>query len=756
MPHQVSAREAVGRAARQAPNAWRVLALLAVANLLNFYDRTVPAIVVEPIKAEFGLTDLQIGLLSASFTVVYALAGIALGRLADRVARRKVMAWGLITWSLFTAAGGGAWSFASLLLFRIGVGVGEASYAPAANSLIADLFPAHKRSRAVAVFQFGLPLGLVLSFFTTGAIVEAFGSWRAPFVVAAIPGLLVGVALFFIREPERGAAEERATASTEVTRPIRALLRIPTLWWLVVSGIGLQVGAYAAATFLVPLFQRYFGMSLTAAAVNTGVAMGVSGVLGLLLGGASADRASRKSRRGRLLVAVVALAVAAPLTFWALSLPNTEPVLFLVVFSLGWLLQFSFHTSALPTVSDVVEPRLRSTAIALFFAAFYLLGGAFGPIVAGALSDHYAATATEIPPGLTAEAVGLHDSLLVLVPASLLVAALGMLGAARTVDRDHRDATPAHDAPGTSGEDPGADTSTGWSDMATFPFRNDGAAAVVTGAASGIGAATALELARRGANLALVDIAEDGLIEVAAQARDLGVRVSTHAVDITDVAAVAALADAVAAEHGGAHVLVNSAGVSLLGYFEQLTLEEFRWLLDVNLWGTIAVTKTFLPLLMAQPAAHISNLSSAYGLIAPAGRAPYATSKFAVRGFTESLLHELEDTGVSVSVVFPGGVKTQIALKARVAAAVPPERAAAAARAQTEKYRTTPEEAARVIVDGIAARKPRVLVGNDARMLDRLARVAPVRYWKAIRGAMAASTDTTDRRDAVAEEKVSH
>ncbi|WP_410677182.1 SDR family NAD(P)-dependent oxidoreductase [Amycolatopsis sp. cmx-4-68] len=278
--------------------------------------------------------------------------------------------------------------------------------------------------------------------------------------------------------------------------------------------------------------------------------------------------------------------------------------------------------------------------------------------------------------------------------------------------------------------------------MTAFPFAADRAAAVITGAAAGIGAATARKLARRGSRLALIDRDSEGLHRIADQTRALGATVSTHVVDITDATALAALPETLVKTHGGAHILVNCAGVSLIGTFTQLTLEEFQWLLDVNLWGTIAVTKTVLPLLLAQPAAHISNISSCYGLVAPAGRTPYATSKYAVRGFTESLAHELEGTGVNVTVVHPGGIKTSITLNARVAAAVPSDKAAAATRAHTAHYRTTPEAAADAIVEGIARNRPRVLIGNDARLLDLLARLAPAHYWKVLRRALASSADT--------------
>lgn len=169
--------------ATQAANAWRVLFLLFLANLFNFFDRTIPAIIVEPIRLEWHLSDFQLGLLGTAFTLVYAFAGLPLGRMADNGSRKKLMGCGLAVWSGLTAVNGMVGSFWTFLLVRMGVGIGEASYAPAANSLIGDLFPAHRRARAMGLFMLGLPLGLLLAFFTIGAMVKAFDSWRAPFFI---------------------------------------------------------------------------------------------------------------------------------------------------------------------------------------------------------------------------------------------------------------------------------------------------------------------------------------------------------------------------------------------------------------------------------------------------------------------------------------------------------------------------------------------------------------------------------------------
>ncbi|QCI64806.1 spinster family MFS transporter [Phreatobacter stygius] len=436
---------------KQADNAWRVLILLFLANLFNFFDRAVPAIVIEPIRHEWGLSDFQLGLITAAFTIVYALAGLPLGRMADTASRKKIMAWGLVAWSGFTGLTGIAWNFWSFLIMRIGVGVGEASYAPAANALIGDLFPSDRRSRAIGIFMLGLPVGLILAFFTVGAMVKAFDSWRAPFFIAMIPGLILAVFMLFIREPARGAAETSKVSQAAISQPIRKVLSIPTMWWIILAGIASNFSAYSVSSFMVPVLQRYFGLPLEKAAVTTGIIVGVTGLVGLTLGGWIADRMHQKSEMRRLLFGAVSLLVAAVATWYALRLDSSQVVLFTAIFSLGWLLQYTYYTCVYPALQDIVEPRLRATAVAVFFAAFYLLGGAFGPVVVGLLSDHYAQAAMTAA-GASAmteqfKAVGLHGAMS-LVPVSLFVTALMMFLAAR---RFPVDAKAMRDGMATSG-----------------------------------------------------------------------------------------------------------------------------------------------------------------------------------------------------------------------------------------------------------------------------------------------------------------
>ena len=257
-----------------------------------------------------------------------------------------------------------------------------------------------------------------------------------------------------------------------------------------------------------------------------------------------------------------------------------------------------------------------------------------------------------------------------------------------------------------------------------------GRTAVITGAASGIGRAIAVSLAHRGCNLALADIDEAGMADTADLVRGNGINVSRHRLDVSDRAAVAALPAVVAEEHCGVDVLVNNAGVAVGGTFEQVTDEDFEWLFEINFWGVVRMTRAFLPLLRASEDACVVNLSSVYGLIAPPEQVAYAASKFAVRGFSEALRHELETLGIGVSVVHPGGVATSIAEKARIPAGVSEDEIARRHAKYRKLLRLPPEIAGETIVRGIERRQPRILVGSDAKTISLIARLFPVTYWK--------------------------
>jgi short-subunit dehydrogenase len=263
-----------------------------------------------------------------------------------------------------------------------------------------------------------------------------------------------------------------------------------------------------------------------------------------------------------------------------------------------------------------------------------------------------------------------------------------------------------------------------------------GAAAAVTGAASGIGRALALELAARGCDLALADRDEAGLQAVAAEIGKAGSpKVTVHRVDVGEPSQIEAFAQAAISAHPELNMVVNNAGVALLGTFGEIDQAQMDWLMNINFWGVVHATRAFLPHLAQQREAHIVNLSSIFGIVAPPGQTAYAAAKFAVRGFSESLRHELQlaKSPVKLSVVHPGGVATNIARNSRTGVGMTDN----ARRAQSiERFdsfaRTTPAAAALRIIQGIEKNQPRILIGSDARFMDLLQRFRPATYWSVL------------------------
>ncbi len=281
--------------------------------------------------------------------------------------------------------------------------------------------------------------------------------------------------------------------------------------------------------------------------------------------------------------------------------------------------------------------------------------------------------------------------------------------------------------------------------------------AVLTGAGGGIGAALALQLADRGCHLALADINPAGLDATAAQARAKGVTVSTHVLDLAQPDSAAELLAAVQAAHaehathathstqGRATLLINNAGVAVGGTFDQVDAADFDWLMSINFGAVVRLTRAFMPLLKAAPAAQIVNISSIFGLIAPPGQTAYCASKFALRGFSEALRHELQmaDSPVRVTLVHPGGVRTGIAENSRKPCGISAVELAQQRRVWERMLVLSPEVAAARILTAIEARSPRVLVGKDAVGAAWLQRLFPVGYWRLIAPALMRAVRTT-------------
>jgi len=263
-----------------------------------------------------------------------------------------------------------------------------------------------------------------------------------------------------------------------------------------------------------------------------------------------------------------------------------------------------------------------------------------------------------------------------------------------------------------------------------------GKVAVITGAGSGIGRALALRLAGEGALLAISDIRADSLDETRQKAEALGAKVHTHVLDVADRAAFHAYADTVAAYFGKVNLVFNNAGVDLNAPISTMTYEEFEWIFNINFWGVFHGTKAFLPHLLEARDGHIINISSVFGIFCVPTQGAYHMAKFAVRGLTETLRMELDlmDCGVSATCVHPGGIQTNIARTARSAKDLGIfDQDFEQSVVDFEKMaRTSPDEAARVILAGVKKNKRRVLIGNDARFLDWFQRRFPVAYQRIV------------------------
>jgi predicted MFS family arabinose efflux permease len=355
-----------------------VLVLSAI-NLLNFYDRLVPGALVEPMRREFRLSDTQIGLLGSIFIWVYAIIGVPLGRIADVWSRKKLLAAGLTVWSLLTAAAVFASSFSFLLFTRMGVGVGEAVCAPAGTSWLGDLFPANRRSRVLALFMLGVPVGSALSYFFSGPIAQAWG-WRRAMVVAAVPAVLLLPALLFLSEPKRGASEAHpATAPVSLW----AVLKIPTLWWIILSGAFLNFNMYALGTFMPAFLSRVHGYTLSKSGIATGVVYLAGGLCGGLLGGHLGDRVTSAGSNARLSrVALISL-LSVPVAFFGIIQPAGSTRIALVCFAITYAALNSYYGCVYSSIQDIVAPDQRGFTMSVYFMAMYLCGASFGPLLTG-------------------------------------------------------------------------------------------------------------------------------------------------------------------------------------------------------------------------------------------------------------------------------------------------------------------------------------------------------------------------------------
>jgi predicted MFS family arabinose efflux permease len=409
------------------------LLILTLIYSCNVFDRTILAILLEPIRKEYGLSDSELGLLSGlAFAIFYSIAGLPLGVLADRVNRRNMMAVCLAAWSGMTMVCGFAQSFLQLLLARIGVGIGEAGGGPAATSMIADLYPPQRRASAIAVFYLASPIGAFFALAAGGRIAAVYG-WRWAFLVGGIPGLLlVGLMLLTVREPTRGATDPKLAApndwdpapqiSTAETlrfcRSQRSLVYVVagmTLQTFVVSGVGAWVASF---------FVRNHGFGLRQIGPILGFIIGGCGLIGTLAGGVIVDRLARRDERWRTRTLAIAAALTVPFLVATLLLPDRRASL--AAFAVAYLFSAVWYGPAFGLCQSLVAARMRGTIAAATYLSINLVGYGLGVQTIGVLSDLFARSVG---------AESLRDAMLAACTFDIL-AALCFLRAAGTLRRD--------------------------------------------------------------------------------------------------------------------------------------------------------------------------------------------------------------------------------------------------------------------------------------------------------------------------------
>ncbi len=446
---------------------WLIIVLLLV-SIFNFADRAILAVLAQPIKEDLKLTDTDLGLLQGiGFAIFYAFLGIPLGMLADRVKRKGLIAACVALWSAMTVACGFATSFVTLLLGRIGVGVGEAGVQPALSSLLADHFRSNKRASMMAIVTLGSPIGFLVGQ-SVGGWVASVWDWRAAFVVLGVPGLVVALlVLLTLREPPRGLSDGATVAGPppSLMEVVRYLFSKTTYLHLLAGSTIAGFTLNAVATFVLPFYLRGFDVPLAVLGALFGVVSFTSNGLGMLVGGFGFDRLARRDPRWSVWGPAIALVLCTPFYFGAFS--ATELWLSLACVWFGNFILITYFAPTSGTMQNIVGPRMRATATSITFLFGSLLGAGLGPTVVGILSDFFGKRAFPLGdfiascPGGRAPAGALAsldeacraasmDGLrlaLMSVLAVFLWAAMHYLFAARTLNRDLYSVQEASSAP---------------------------------------------------------------------------------------------------------------------------------------------------------------------------------------------------------------------------------------------------------------------------------------------------------------------
>ncbi|MFV0278287.1 MAG: spinster family MFS transporter [Parahaliea sp.] len=365
-----------------------VLVMLTLVYTFNFIDRQILVVLQEPIKAEMGLSDAQLGLLSGfTFAVIYITAGIPIAYWADRGNRRNIVALALAVWSGMTALSGLVQNYAQLLLARVGVGLGEAGGSPPAHAMISDYFPPAQRGRALAFYSSGIYVGILLGFMFGGVIAERFG-WRIAFMVVGLPGVLFSILLLLtVREPLRGRWGESAsdTDKPSLAETISLLRQRPTFWYIAFGGSLMAYVSYGNGNFFPSFLIRNHGMSLAEVGMVLALVTGLSGIVGTYLGGYLADRFGQRDVRWYLWVPLLGAALAFVPYLYVLTARNITALVIVLLFTQVLLTLYLGPSIAI--CHRLVKPRMRALASAIFYFVLNMIGLGLGPFMTGLVSD---------------------------------------------------------------------------------------------------------------------------------------------------------------------------------------------------------------------------------------------------------------------------------------------------------------------------------------------------------------------------------
>ena len=366
-----------------------VLVMLTMVYAFNFIDRQILVILQEPIKADMGLSDTQLGLLSGfSFALIYVTAGIPIAYWADRGNRRNIVSLSLAVWSGMTALSGFVQNYAQLLAARIGVGLGEAGGSPPSHSMISDYFPPEQRGRALSFYSMGIYVGILLGFMFGGMIAEAFG-WRAAFLIVGIPGVLFAIVLrLAVQEPLRGrweTAADNAADRPSLQDTLTLLRQLPSFWLIAVRCALTAFVSYGVGNFFPSFLIRSHGLSVAQVGVVLALVSGIGGALGTYLGGYLGDRFGARDPRWYLWVPMLGGLIAFGPYLYVLLTDNTTHLLVILVFTN--ILTAMYLGPCIALSHALVPPNMRALTSAILFFVLNMIGLGLGPFLTGLASD---------------------------------------------------------------------------------------------------------------------------------------------------------------------------------------------------------------------------------------------------------------------------------------------------------------------------------------------------------------------------------